>query len=89
MQTMLQAGMENQGIQGCALRKLKAPHFQKHPPKVKQNAHQHLILKEIVRSNRKSTPMGFAENLSKIFSGHSETQIQIYFLSQKKTGMQS
>ena len=30
--------------------------------------------------------MGFAENLTKIFSGHSETQIKIYFLSQKKLG---
>ena len=27
--------------------------------------------------------MGFAENLTKIFSGHSETQIKIYFLSEK------
>ena len=51
-------------------RKLQAPHFQKHPRKVKQNAHQPLIFKEIVRSNRKSTPMGFDENVSKIFSGH-------------------
>ena len=33
--------------------------------------------------------MGFAENLTKIFSGHSETQIKIYFLSQKKTVMRN
>ena len=80
MQTMLQAGVENQGMQGCAIWKHL---ISKSTPWKWSKMHIKILFWKKLCIQTGKAPPGICWKSKQNILGHSETQIQIYFLSQK------